>query len=376
MEIIYIVIPAFEPEAGLYLRIRKMTERIPAQIIVIDDGSGRGYRKTFDQIEGTGYCTVLRHDKNRGKGRALKTGFDHIRRQMAGQSGTVRYDKSAVRILCADCDGQHLPDDGVRLLEMTRRYPGSLILGVRDFSGPEVPWKSRFGNWISSVVFRALSGIYLEDTQTGFRAFDGSLLELMLRVPGERFEYETSVLLACAKQDIPVRTEKIETVYEEKNAGTHFRPVKDSIRVMAALFHEPVKFILSSLFCAALDLFLFWIFETILRAGQFERILAATAGARLLSASVNFTINRNWVFQSERIGEMRGCRREALSYFLLCIGIMAASAISVAVASDLSGLEPAAVKIPCDILLFFLSFQIQKNRIFRRHGKDGKGNGL
>ena len=117
--------------------------------------------------------------------------------------------------------------------------------------GKEVPWKSRFGNWISSVVFRALSGIYLADTQTGFRAFDGSLLELMLRVPGERFEYETSVLLACAKQDIPVRTEKIETVYEEKNAGTHFRPVKDSIRVMAALFHEPAKFILSSLFCAA-----------------------------------------------------------------------------------------------------------------------------
>ena len=53
MEIIYIVIPAFEPEAGLYLRIRKMTERIPAQIIVIDDGSGRGYRKTLDQIEGS-----------------------------------------------------------------------------------------------------------------------------------------------------------------------------------------------------------------------------------------------------------------------------------------------------------------------------------
>lgn len=376
MEIIYIVIPAFEPEAGLYLRIRKMTERIPAQIIVIDDGSGRDYRKIFDQIERTGYCTVLHHDKNKGKGRALKTGFDHIRRQIAEQADTVRYDKSDVRILCADCDGQHLPDDGVRLLEMTRRYPGSLILGVRDFSGVQVPWKSRFGNRFSSVLFRILSGIYLEDTQTGFRAFDGSLLELMLRVPGERFEYETSVLLVCAKQDIPVRTEKIETVYEKKNEGTHFRPVKDSIRVMAALLYEPVRFILSSLFCASLDLFLFWIIERTLRAGQFERILAATAGARLLSSAVNFTINKKWVFGSAEAGNTRGYGREALAYFLLCIGIMAASAISVSAVSSLSGLEPAAVKIPCDILLFFLSFQIQKNRIFRRHGKDGKGNGL
>ena len=63
MEIIYIVIPAFEPEAGLYLRIRKMTERIPAQIIVIDDGSGRGYRKTLIRLKGRDivqYCVMIR----------------------------------------------------------------------------------------------------------------------------------------------------------------------------------------------------------------------------------------------------------------------------------------------------------------------------
>lgn len=375
MEMTYIVIPAFEPEPGLCLRIREMKERIPAQIIVIDDGSGADYRETFDRIEKMEHCTVLRHEENKGKGRALKTGFDHVRRQIAARTDDVPYDKPAVRILCADCDGQHLPGDGVRLLEISRCHPGALILGARDFSGSEVPWKSRFGNRFSSAVFHALSGVYLEDTQTGFRAFDDSLLELMLRVPGERFEYETSVLLTCAKQDIPVRTEKIETVYEEKNAGTHFRPVQDSIRVMAALFYEPAKFLLSSLFCAVLDLFLFRVFERTVQAGQFERIMAATAGARLLSASVNFTVNRNWVFRSDGGGKTCGYCREVLSYLLLCIGIMAASAISVSVLSSLSGLEPASVKIPCDILLFFLSYQIQKSRIFSRRRKDGEDNG-
>ncbi|HJC75097.1 MAG TPA: glycosyltransferase family 2 protein [Candidatus Mediterraneibacter faecavium] len=245
MERTYIVIPAFEPGPGLRDRIREMRDRISAQIVVIDDGSGADHRETFDQLEEMENCTVLRHERNKGKGSALKTGFAYVLRQMTVQDRSA-YEQSSAWILCADCDGQHLPDDGVRLLELSRRHPGSLILGVRDFSGPEVPWKSRFGNRFSSIVFRTLSGIYLEDTQTGFRAFDDSLLELMLGVPGERFEYETSVLLVCARQGIPVRTEKIETVYEEKNAGTHFRPVKDSIRVMTALFYEPVKFIFLS----------------------------------------------------------------------------------------------------------------------------------
>lgn len=137
-------------------------------------------------------------------------------------------------------DDQHLPQDGVRLLRTAEKHPDTLVLGVRDFSGKEVPWKSRLGNRISSVLFRVFSGIYLADTQTGFRAFDGMLLDQMLEIPGDRFEYEARVLFACAEQGIPVRTEKIETVYLNENAGTHFRPVQDSLRVTGALLCFPV----------------------------------------------------------------------------------------------------------------------------------------
>ena len=262
-----------------------------------------------------------------------------------------------------------------------------LILGGRDFSGKNIPWKSRFGNRISSVIFWIFGGIYLSDTQTGFRAFDGSLLDMMLQVPGDRFESETRVLLACAQQGVPIVTEKIETVYVNSNAGTHFRPVKDSVRVIGALFQGPGRFVLTSMICALLDMSLFWIFENALEKiqilhgsaglfcagneGQFWRIVAATVGARFLSAAANFGLNRNWVFRTKGNPGTAGWNREAFRYLCLCIGIMAASSLSVYVVSSFFHTEPAAAKLICDGTLFFFSYRIQKRWVFLNRRKEG-----
>lgn len=377
MERTYIIIPALEPEPGLCGRIVKLRDKIPSKIVVVDDGSGETYRKTFDQIAGMDDCLVLRHEENKGKGQALKTGFRYVREAAGTES----------RILCMDCDGQHLPEDGARLLETVEAYPGMLILGGRDFSGKNIPWKSRFGNRISSVIFWIFGGIYLSDTQTGFRAFDGSLLDMMLQVPGDRFEYETRVLLACAQQGVPIVTEKIETVYVNSNAGTHFRPVKDSVRVIGALFQGPGRFVLTSMICALLDMSLFWIFENALEKiqilhgsaglfcagneGQFWRIVAATVGARFLSAAANFGLNRNWVFRTKGNPGTVGWNREAFRYLCLCIGIMVASSLSVYVVSFFFHTEPAAAKLICDGTLFFFSYRIQKGLVFLNRRKEG-----
>lgn len=372
----YIIIPALEPEPGLCGRISEIRDNIPSKVVVVDDGSGEDYRKTFDQIAGMDGCIVLRHEENKGKGQALKTGFRYVRESAGTES----------RILCLDCDGQHLPADGARLLETAEAYPGALILGVRDFTGKEVPWKSRFGNRVSSVIFWIFGGMYSGDTQTGFRAFDGSLLDLMLQIPGERFEYETQVLLVCTQQGVPIVTEKIQTVYVNDNAGTHFRPVRDSIRVMGALFQGPGRFVLTSLVCALLDLSLFWIFEKafeqiqvlresagFLHAGngkQFRRIAAATVAARVLSATVNFGLNRKLVFHKGRKSGTAGWKREAFRYLLLCAGIMAASSLSVYAVSSFFHTEPAAAKLVCDGILFFFSYRIQRIWVFLNRRKE------
>ena len=225
MKEVYIVIPALEPSEDFPGYIRTLRQMIRARTVVIDDGSGEKYAGVFQEIEAMPGCRVLHHSENQGKGRALKTGFRYIRDHSGEDS----------LILCADCDGQHLPEDGLKLIKAAEEYPGEMVLGVRDFSEEWVPWKSRFGNRISSRLFRFFSGAELEDTQTGFRAFGGELLDLLLDIPGERFEYELRVLLACVERRIPLRTVTIRTVYLNDNRGTHFHPLRDSVQVTGVM---------------------------------------------------------------------------------------------------------------------------------------------
>lgn len=373
----YIIIPTLEPDPGFDKRVAELRKKIPAQIVVVDDGSGSDYQEIFDRVGETGGCTVLHHGENMGKGRALKTGLAYVRQCIETETEAEERDaemkKPVAVILCLDSDGQHSAENGATVLERARCCPGTLILGGRNFSESGVPWKSRLGNRVSSAVFQLISGRYLSDTQTGLRAFDDSLLDLMLEIPGERFEYETNVLLTCVSRGIPVRAEKIDTVYIDKNEGTHFHPVRDSAAVLGVLFREPLRFGLSSLLCALLDLFLFWLIEKRIGvAGQQERfwhIAAATSGARILSASVNFTLNRYWVF-----GRGKGwisIRR----YLLLCIGITAASAVSVAAVSALFRADPTAAKIFCDAVLFIVSWRLQRSRVFPGQRKAGGRHG-
>ena len=360
MKTVYVIIPALEPEDVLPEYIMDLQSRTCSRVVVIDDGSGEDYRGIFDRISRMDGCTVLRHGRNRGKGRALKTGFEYVRKDVK--------DGERILALCADCDGQHLAEDGVRLLKTAEQCAGALVLGVRDFSDQSVPWKSRLGNHISSVLFRLLTGVELQDTQTGFRAFDGSLLERMLSIPGERFEYETEVLIEFAGEGIPFITEKTQTVYVNENEGTHFHPVRDSLQVTGVLMREPARFCLVSALCALLDVGLFWLLAGTGRPVQewspagLGRIAATTAAARVLSAAVNFTMNKNWVFWTEEAGRVQ-------RYIILFTGLMAASAGSVYLVSSVLGIRPAAAKLFCDGVLFLLSYRIQKMWVFARRKK-------
>ena len=222
----WIVIPALEPGDGLCAYIRELQQRICASVLVVDDGSGDASRHIFDRIGEMKGCAVLRHGHNRGKGRALKTAFAYVE-EHAGQESCI---------VCVDCDGQHAPEDVEYLLGLAAAEPGTLILGARDFSEEGVPFRSLFGNRAVSFLFWLVCGKWFRDTQTGLRAFDGSLLELMREIPGERFEYETQMLVSCAKNGVPIVDRPIRTIYEDGNTGSHFRPFRDSASVLKALF--------------------------------------------------------------------------------------------------------------------------------------------
>ena len=197
------------------------------RIMIVDDGSDEAHQQHFKRAEAFPECAVLHHQGNKGKGRALKDGFIEIMKRFPDAEG----------VITIDGDGQHLTKDilacGNRMLEEKDK----VVLGCRDFDLPGVPARSVAGNKTTSRMFR-LYGIKLSDTQTGLRAVPKRYLSRFTAIEGERFEYETNMLLKMKRRGIAFVEQPIETVYEDENAGSHYNALKDSWRIFKIMFKD------------------------------------------------------------------------------------------------------------------------------------------
>lgn len=352
-----VIIPAYEPGETLLPFLAKLRDEGIRHLIVVDDGSGERYRAVFDAAEQIEGCRVLRHAVNLGKGRALKTAFNECLNIFPGLPGVVT----------ADSDGQHTPQDILRCMQEMEKHPQALVLGCRDFDAPDVPARSSFGNKCTRAVFRYLLGLRVTDTQTGLRGIPGYFMEILMNVRGERFEYETNMLIETKDRQIPLQELTIETIYLEENRTSHFHPIRDSVRIYLVF----AKFLFSSLSSSVVDLLLFSLFCSLLRGGGalwgVSYIVQATVMARVLSAAYNFTINYKVVFQSRENMAVTACK-----YCLLAICQMGCSAFLVDLLYGLTGGLEVAVKVPVDVLLFFLSFAIQREFVYRSRKKHCK----
>lgn len=189
-----IIIPALDPPDRLEDYVASLIENGFARIVLIDDGSGPDHQPLFSRLSLRPEVTVLRHAVNLGKGRALKDAFNYV-------LNTWPSDFSGV--ITADSDGQHTVQDVIRVQDELDKGKNTLILGTRDFSKENVPFKSRYGNRITSGVFRLLYGTYLQDTQTGLRGIPRAFLGPYMTLDGERFEYEMNMLIYNARQNTP-----------------------------------------------------------------------------------------------------------------------------------------------------------------------------
>ena len=345
-----VIIPSYEPDEKLITLLHALQAVGIRHVVVVDDGSSKAYAHLFEQAAAMENCTVLYHAVNLGKGRALKTAFNYCLREFHEAPGCVT----------ADSDGQHTPADIVACMQALLDHPESLILGCRNFDGPEVPVRSSFGNKCTRQVFRYLLGLSVSDTQTGLRAIPASFMEKLMQVRGERFEYETNMLIETKDLNISIVEVPVKTVYIEENKTSHFNPIKDSLRIYLVFG----KFLLSSLSSSVLDLLLFQIFCVMLQRAAgglmgIPYIVAATVCARVISAIYNFLINYRVVFKSRA-----GVAATIGKYALLAVCQMACSAFLVNALYGLIGGAEVVVKMPVDILLFFISFAIQREFVY------------
>lgn len=337
-----LVIPVYEPEPDVVNLCDRLKKEGFGEIVFVDDGSGTEYRTIFDEIELKYHCKVLRHAVNLGKGRAIKTAVNYILNEFP----------NAIGIVTADSDGQHTPEDIGKCMQSLSEHVDNLILGCRDFTKKDIPWKSKFGNELTKKAMAFLCGIKVSDTQTGLRGIPRGLMIQLMNVPGERFEFETNMLLE-SKNGYDIIEVPIETIYDSKeNHKTHFSAFRDSVKIYKVI----LSYSTASLASTVVDFIVFAVAN-----GYGLGIGGATALARTCSAMINFLLNRNVVFKTKG-----NVIRQLFQYILLVVFSGSLSALLISVLTKVLPLEIIVIKAVVETCLFFFNYVIQRKYIFKK----------
>ena len=330
------VIPAYNPDETLLRLVEELRGYFP--LVVVNDGSDSGLQ--FERLIATEGVTLLTHHSNRGKGAALKTAFRHVLDQYSNSIG----------VLTLDADGQHLPPDVVRIAQRLCEQPKSLALGVRSFTDG-IPLRSRLGNLLTRWVMRVFTRVRISDTQTGLRGIPTSALPALLKIPFNRYEFETEMLVAMKESDFAFEEVPIQTVYLNANRGSHFRPILDSLRVYWVL----LRHMLAGVTSVAVDYAVYLVALTF--SGH---ILSSVYAGRVSSLLINFLLVKHFAFRSRSSGA-----RQFVLYLIQVFGMAFVTAQVVSMAASLLDIAPAYSKIPVDTLMYPINFTIQRVLIFR-----------
>ena len=349
-----VLIPAYEPGAVLLEvvdAVMELAQSTPgfAGVIVVNDGSKREEALgVFEHLRLKPGVKLVTHSMNRGKGGALKTGFDIVYREMPDVDFVVT----------ADADGQHTPVDIFRVATQACET-GLPNIGYRTFTN-EVPLRSRVGNILTATLFSLTTGNNIKDTQSGLRTYRRADLPTLCKVAADRYEFEFHCLFHLARTPgVKFDQIPIETVYEPGNPTSHFNPLLDSARIYAVFF----RYMSVSAISGSLDFLLFSLFATL-----GAPTIVGLVSARVITAPIYILGMRNFAFRS---------RGNLLIQALGTISLMVCNILFLWRFIDLTevylGLSPPIAML-AGLLVFYLgNFLVQRFLIYPLRSKVSVG---
>ncbi|HMG91722.1 MAG TPA: glycosyltransferase family 2 protein [Chryseolinea sp.] len=210
-----VLIPTYNNEQTLEQVLRDVLS-FTDQVIVVNDGSTDSTPEILKRFTG---IELVSYQKNRGKGYALRQGF-----QRAVEKG---YDYA----ISIDSDGQHFAEDLPKFLQGVEEHPSAIIIGARNMGQSSVPGKSSFGNKFSNFWFWVETGLTMQDTQSGYRLYPVKQLST-INFLTRKFEFEIEVLVRAAWSGFEIVHVPVRVFYAEKAKRiSHFRPFKDFSRI-------------------------------------------------------------------------------------------------------------------------------------------------
>lgn len=353
---IAVVLPSLDPDKKFAGVVSGLIDEGFEHIVIVDDGSDANHQEPFRYAASFPQCHIIVHEVNKGKGRALKDAFSYIHENLPDIKGAVTIDG----------DGQHLTKDIVKCCEVMLEKKDVVILGSRDFDQAGVPTRSVAGNKFTAKMFKILFGIDINDTQTGLRAIPAQYLEAFSQFTGERFEYETNMLLQMKQLGIEFFEQSIETVYDPEDYSSHYNAFRDSLKVGKVMLAYlvsglPFRYVISSLISVLIDNGFFWFASALF--GVSKQLIVQPV-CTLLSSLFNFNLNKFWVFKSKK-----EYFKEFLQYYCVFIPRTAVSVFLTHYA--LTGLSVSApslatlIKLIVDLALFIACYFIQKVWVFK-----------
>jgi glycosyltransferase involved in cell wall biosynthesis len=219
---IAVLIPAFNAECSLAELVDRLRNAIGnVQIVVVDDGS----TDRTNEIAASIGAVVLRHDKNQGKGAALQTGFDFLKKQVE-----IEY------ILTMDADLQHLPEDVPKFLLVQQKTNADIVIGWRERIGTRMPAERKLSNTITSALVGMRTGVKIRDSQCGFRLIRRSVIE-EIRLESTGYEAETEFLIKAAQRGFKIEFVPVQTIYgAEKSYMTNWWAI--TVKFIKVLFRN------------------------------------------------------------------------------------------------------------------------------------------
>ncbi len=271
-----VLIPAYKPDNEMCNLARKL-QNCGFDVLIVNDGSGAEYDNVF--LKASAFATVICHNKNQGKGRALKTGMEYIRDNF----------KECEFFITADADGQHKCKDIIRVGEALKN--GAEFVLTTRLLNRKIPKRSKFGNDLSRVIYTLSTGRYFKDNQSGLRGFSADNIDWLLKVKGEKYDYEMNMLYYASKQAIPITTLDIEAVYIDGNKSSHFNPVKDTARIYRLLLKSAKASIITAIL-AEIAIFICGLVTDV----PYDSLYVLTSG--FAAAVTAYVINKFFIFKN------------------------------------------------------------------------------
>lgn len=338
-----VLIPAYEPDKSLIQLVEELQKYNYRKIVIINDGSDISKQDIFHYLQSSPNVVVLEHKKNLGKGEALKTGFKWVLQNLP---------HDVLGVITVDADGQHLPKDVKKISQMLLAKPAALILGSRVFDYT-VPLRSRFGNILTRLIFRAKYKIDIRDTQTGLRGVPYCMMLSFIEIPASKYEFEMLCLINTVKARHEIVQIDVDTVYLDNNSSSHFNPFLDSIRI----YYVFLRYSITSILSFFIDLSVFIVLNLVSHT-----VFLSLLVARILSSTFNFYQNKFSVYRSHDLSVIK---HQAIKYYLL-VTLTFIMSYFLIITCVKFGVGVITAKIFVDAFLFLLNFWIQKTFIF--HG--------